>query len=257
MGAVPGTIRAVSFDLWDTIIHDDSDEPKRRAQGLPSKREARRRLVHEALVKQSPIDAATVALAYDVADAAFNKVWREHHITWTIGERIAVLLKGLGRALPDAALADVITAHERMEITVRPDCVEGIGAALADLSGRYKLCIASDAIVSPAWALRELLRSYDLERHFTAFVFSDQVGNSKPHPAMFRHAALELGVDFEEMVHVGDREHNDVRGPHALGMRAVLFTGTRDADRAGTTADAVCERLADLPAIIDRLDGGA
>jgi putative hydrolase of the HAD superfamily len=55
------------------------------------------------------------------------------------------------------------------------------------------------------------------------------------------------------MVHVGDREHNDVKGPHALGMKAVLFVASRAVDRAGTTADAVCERHADLPAIIDRL----
>ncbi|GIT27925.1 MAG: hypothetical protein CM1200mP41_39690 [Gammaproteobacteria bacterium] len=31
-------IKAVTFDLWDTVIHDDSDEPKRAAQGLRSKK---------------------------------------------------------------------------------------------------------------------------------------------------------------------------------------------------------------------------
>ena len=38
---------------------------------------------------------------------------------------------------------------------------------------------------------------------------------------------------------------NDVRGPHALGMKAILFTATRDRDRAGSTADAVCGSAAD------------
>ncbi len=27
-------VRVISFDLWDTVFIDDSDEPKRRAQGL-------------------------------------------------------------------------------------------------------------------------------------------------------------------------------------------------------------------------------
>ena len=27
-------IKAVTFDLWDTVIHDESDEPNRAAQGL-------------------------------------------------------------------------------------------------------------------------------------------------------------------------------------------------------------------------------
>jgi putative hydrolase of the HAD superfamily len=252
---VPGAIKAISFDLWDTIVHDDSDEPKRTAKGLPGKREARRRLLHAALAEDAPIAYETVALAYDVADAAFNKVWREHHITWTIGERLGVALRGLGRTLPEAALAKVVAAHERMEIEIRPDCIEGIGEALAALATRYKLCIASDAIVSPGWALRELLESYGLARHFSAFAFSDEVGRAKPDRAMFASAASALGVELAQMVHVGDREHNDVKGPHALGMKAILFTGSRDADRAATTADAVCERHADLPAIVDRLSG--
>ena len=28
-------IKAVTFDLWDTIVHDNSDEPKRAARGPP------------------------------------------------------------------------------------------------------------------------------------------------------------------------------------------------------------------------------
>ena len=35
-------VKAITFDLWDTVIRDDSDEAKRAARGLPSKREARR-----------------------------------------------------------------------------------------------------------------------------------------------------------------------------------------------------------------------
>jgi len=40
-----------------------------------------------------------------------------------------------------------------------------------------------------------------------------------------------------------------------LGMKAILFTATRAADKGNTSANAICERHADLPAIIDRLAG--
>jgi len=56
------------------------------------------------------------------------------------------------------------------------------------------------------------------------------------------------------IVHVGDRDHNDVKGPQALGARAVLFTATRDKDKNNTTADAICERYDDLEAAIAKLD---
>jgi putative hydrolase of the HAD superfamily len=57
------------------------------------------------------------------------------------------------------------------------------------------------------------------------------------------------------MVHIGDRDHNDVKGPQSLGMKAILFTAMRAVDKDRTTADAICERHAELAAIVDRLAG--
>ena len=248
-------IRAITFDLWDTVIHDDSDEPKRAAAGLPTKREARRALVRDALAAHSELSAEVVGTAYDVADAAFTRVWHDQHVTWSVTERLSVLLGGLGVKLPDAVLAGVTASIEEMELDVMPDPVPGIGDAIESLAARYPLAIVSDAIHAPGRCLREWLERHRLLHHFGAFAFSDEVGHSKPHPDMFNRAAAGLGVDVNEMLHIGDREHNDVRGPHALGMKAILFTATRDRDLAGNTADAVCARAADLPAVVERLAG--
>jgi putative hydrolase of the HAD superfamily len=73
---------------------------------------------------------------------------------------------------------------------------------------------------------------------------------------MFEDAARQMGVELAEIVHIGDRDHNDVKGPQELGMKAILFTATRPADRDRTSADAICDRHADLPAIVDRLAAG-
>ena len=246
-------IKAITFDLWDTIIHDDSDEPKRAAAGLRSKRDERRHLLWQALNEEEPLDVERVRMAYDVADAAFNKVWREHSITWTIAERLRIILQGLGRTLPEASFAEVVRLHEEMEITVAPDVIPGMASALAKLAEHYPLAIASDAIVSPARCLRQWLDNNELLQYFSAFAFSDEVGRSKPHRRMFEKAADDLGVQLSEMVHIGDREHNDVRGAHAHGLKAVLFTVTRAADREGTSADAICDDPKQLPDIIASL----
>jgi FMN phosphatase YigB (HAD superfamily) len=248
-------IKAVTFDLWDTIVHDDSDEPKRKAKGLRTKKAERRHLLWQALNSQKPIGEAEVNLAYDVADAAFNRVWHDQHVTWTIGERLDVALKGLGRTLPPDRLAEVVRKHEDMEVDIRPDLIPGIAEALSAIHGRYRTRIVSDAIVSPGSALRRLLESYDLARHFDGFAFSDEVGHSKPHRSMFESAARQMGVAIEEMVHIGDRDHNDVKGPQKLGMKAILFIATRAADKDKTSADAVCATHGELLATIDRLAG--
>ena len=70
---------------------------------------------------------------------------------------------------------------------------------------------------------------------------------------MFAHVAGELGVALPEILHIGDREHNDIQGPHRLGMKAILFTASRAQDRGSTTADAVCESAHDLPATVERV----
>jgi putative hydrolase of the HAD superfamily len=246
-------IKAVTFDLWDTMIHDDSDEAKRKAQGLRSKKAERRHLLWAAVNAVERIDAERVNLAYDVADAAFNHVWHDLSVTWTIAERLRVALEGLGRELPEAAFAKVVAAHESMEVEVPPDTVDGIEDALAELAQRYKLCVVSDTIVTTGTGLRALLEGHGLKRYFSGFAFSDEVGHSKPHRAMFDAAAKELGVAMEEMVHIGDRDHNDVKGPQTLGMKAVLFIATRAHDKDSTSADAICARHADLPGVIDGL----
>ena len=248
-------IRAVTLDLWDTVIHDDSDEPKRAAAGLQPKPAARRTLVRDALAACPGVSAEAVDTAYDVTDAAFSRVWHDQHVTWTVAERLSVLLRGLGQELTAVVLADVTTRIEEMELEIMPNPVPGIGDAIEALAARYPLAVVSDAIHAPGRCLREWLDRHRLLHHFGAFAFSDEVGRSKPHPDMFNHAATGLGVAVNEMLHIGDREHNDVRGPHALGMKAILFTATRDQDRAGSTADAVCGRAADLPAAVARLAG--
>jgi putative hydrolase of the HAD superfamily len=247
------TIKALCFDLWDTLVVDESDEPKRKALGLRTKKAERRHLLWEALSRSAPITASEVTLAFDVCDAAFNKVWHDQHVTWTLRERLAVLQKGLGRTLPDAEIEALCQAYGTMETTHVPDAIAGVHECLATLASRYKLAVISDAVFTPGTSLRRLLSHYDLLRFFSAFVFSDELGHSKPDLRVFARAAAELGVRADEIIHIGDRQHNDIKGAQDAGMKAVLFCAARDIDKTGTTADAVCATHAELPAVIERL----
>jgi HAD superfamily hydrolase (TIGR01549 family) len=249
-------IRAVAFDLWDTVLLDDSDEPKRRDQGLPNKPIERRNLVHRFLSRHGVVDRALVDCAYDTADAAFRQVWHNQHVTWPVEVRLRMVLAGLHRELPEEELRELVNLHETMELRVRPELVPGAADALRELSGRFTLVVVSDAIFTPGRALRELLKGYGVFDYFSGFVFSDETGCSKPAPEMFRRAAELVGCGLGEIVHIGDREHNDVNGAKDAGARAVLFTGAVKRTSGPTRADAVCRDFADLPGIIDSLDKG-
>lgn len=246
-------IKAVSFDLWDTLVDDDSDEAIRAARGLRSKHDERRHLVWRALNDSEAIEMDRVVLAYDTTDAGFNLVWKQNYINWTLEQRLNVTLRGLGRTLLKDVFARLVADLARMEIDIPPNPIEDVEDSLKALSKDFKLGVCSDAIVTPGTGLRQILEGHGLKQYFSAFAFSDEVGHAKPHASMFDAAARQLGVEPHEMVHVGDRDQNDVKGPHAIGAKAVLFTATRPDDKDMTSADAICESHKDLPGVIAKL----
>ena len=248
------SVRAITFDLWDTVFIDDSDEPKRKAQGLAPKPVERRNLVQKFLEHHEPISRELIDLAYDTTDAAFHQVWYGQNVTWTVRERLSVLLKGIKRNLPEPEFDELIRLHEDMELSVSPDLAPNITEALISLQNKYQIGVVSDAIFSPGRALRQLLANYGILKHFNSFVFSDEIGCAKPNPAMFEAAANELGVNPAEIVHIGDRELKDIDGPHAVGARAVLCTVVKDRCSENTKADAICSNFTDLPGILEKLN---
>ena len=247
-------LNAITFDLWDTIILDGSDEPKRAARGLQSKHEERRFLFWSKLESQASIDKSITDAAFDVHEAAFRQAWYGMSVTWEVSERLEVLLAGLGRKLPKATYDELVHQFENMELVVKPDLIPGAAEVVAELAERYDLCIISDTIYTPGHGLRALLEHHDVEKHFKAFVFSDEVGRSKPHPDCFRSAAEKLDSDFSKMLHIGDRDAKDIVGAQAVGMKAILFTGARDEGSKGVTgADAVIDNFSDLVGAIDEI----
>ncbi|RME23334.1 MAG: HAD family hydrolase [Deltaproteobacteria bacterium] len=248
-----GGIQAVTFDLWDTIYRDDSDEPVRKRMGLPPKARHRRQLLCEALGWTNEQELLRADAAMSTADEAFKKVWREQCVTWKVAERLDLVLRGLGAELDEHARAALVERIERMELDVPPELAPGVKRAIETLSGRYQLGVISDTVYTPGWALRELLERSGLARYFSAMVFSDEIGRSKPAREPFEEAAMRLGVRTGQMVHIGDRESNDIEGAHAAGAKAVLVTVVKDRGSNDTSADAVCSDYAELDAILERL----
>jgi putative hydrolase of the HAD superfamily len=62
-----------------------------------------------------------------------------------------------------------------------------------------------------------------------------------------------MNLPPRDIVHVGDRERNDVQGPLEAGFHAILFTGIVDRGSHATRASAICRHLSDLPTIVSRL----
>lgn len=71
--------------------------------------------------------------------------------------------------------------------------------------------------------LRHILDELELSPYFETIVISALVGATKPHPQIFQAALERMGVGPHQAVHIGDNPDEDVKGPLALGMDAILI----------------------------------
>ena len=247
-------IKAITFDVWDTIVKDDSDEPKRAAAGLPGKADTRLQSLTSEIIQHHPrIQPEWVEEAFDYANKRFRHYWKIDHVTPSVALRLQEAYDFL--QIPRTpGFDEVVRNIEAMEVDIPPDFAPGIHAALAELAQSYQLGIISDTIHTPGRGLRQILEREGLLQCFSHCVFSDEAGAAKPAPAVFEQAAAGLGIPLPQIVHIGDRESNDIAGPLAMGMQAILYTGLINRGSQNSLASAVCRDYAELPAIIRGLD---
>ncbi|MCL4861252.1 MAG: HAD family hydrolase [Caldilineaceae bacterium] len=254
-------IEAITFDFWDTLAIDDSDERKRAELGLPSKSDARLQLFADKVCADHPsISPAQATAAYHAANDRFRHAWHEENRTPSVTTRIYYAYEHLGLQPGPGEYARLVREIdelareiEAMEIRIPPDFAPGVHQTIPLLAQAYKLGVISDTIHTHGRGLRHLLDQQGLLPYFSHFIFSDEVRRAKPASAVFRHAIIGLDTNPANVVHVGDRESNDVAGPQAIGMKSILFTGIVDRGSERTRAHAICRNFADLPHIIQRL----
>ncbi|MCS6800467.1 MAG: HAD family hydrolase [Chloroflexota bacterium] len=239
-------IRAVTFDLWETLIHDSPALGNERSQLRVV------RLTEALRALEQAIDVADVQRAYDASMAEYDAVWRDYRdlstrqqleiLAGLIGEQIAAALDEAGWEAVERAYVDPI--HERPP-TLSPHALP----VLDWLRERgYRLGLISNTGRTPGTAMRQVLADYGLLDRFDVTIFSNEEGLLKPRRELFDRAASRLGVPNEAVVHVGDNPVADVAGAKAAGMRAILL-GTLP---AAVAPDARIATLAELPAQLEQ-----
>ncbi len=108
----------------------------------------------------------------------------------------------------------------------------------------------SNTLTAPQ-VMQRRLKEFGLLDHAEVAVFSVEHGVRKPNPEIYRIALRTLSVEPGEVVFVGDRVREDVRGPQSLGMRSVLTHEFRQEDPAESAPLAVIKHLDDVIALMD------
>lgn len=236
--AHPGSIRAVTFDLddtlWDVRPAIERAERELRAwleahcpdMAAAHDRDAlfriRSRLVHD-----------TPRLAHDVSEL-----------------RVQVLRAALGdTGYPQAEAERLARAGFEVFIDAR-HCIEYYDHApgvLRLLGRRYLVGALTNGNAD--------VRRLDIGPFFRFAIQAGEVGAGKPAPAMFEEAMRRTRLGPDAMVHVGDDLVNDVAGARRLGWRTIWVNRAGIVPPPGSAAaDGEISCLSELPDAVAHLD---
>ncbi len=106
----------------------------------------------------------------------------------------------------------------------------------------------------PAQHHQEIFERDGVAHLIDAEVYSSDTPWVKPRPEIFRAAAEAIGIEPARCVYVGDRSFEDVHGPQAVGMRAILVPHSdipaEQLVEHDATPDAVATTLLDIADIV-------
>jgi putative hydrolase of the HAD superfamily len=212
-----GRYDAVLFDYGHTLV----DLKRPESHLLEAYHEINRRLEHE-LEQVVPQAAELLVAVSERVDDAIGRSYRtggEQEVD--IADLYRTALGAIGISCPEATLEWVMDQEQVAwfnGILPSPHA-RAVLQALRD-SG-HKLAIVSNAAFRPR-SMREQLHHLELFDFFDATVYSSEIGVRKPNAAIYEEALRLVEVTPERALFIGDRVREDVRGPRAVGMDAVL-----------------------------------
>lgn len=221
-------VRAIFFDIGDTLVFDDPPLPARLTQAAQT------------------LGVTLEAAAYRVGeDYALSQYLRG--VPWddpdSMRQNVAEMWRALGKPpLGDSDWLALAQAFAQIPVTryVHPGGLE----LLIELKSRgFVLGAISD------WedTLPALLTDFGIRPHLSALAVSALVGVTKPAPELFQDALRQVGAAPETSLHIGDWYALDVTGARAAGMQALLF------DHAERTPNADCPRVITFTEMADYL----
>jgi predicted HAD superfamily phosphohydrolase YqeG len=103
------------------------------------------------------------------------------------------------------------------------EMVPGVGDALADLQGNYRLVVATNASDSTAPEVRKALARVGLAEYFETIITYHELKARKPELAFFRNVQTMLGVTSSECWMIGDSYAVDVLGSRLADWHSLWF----------------------------------
>jgi FMN phosphatase YigB (HAD superfamily) len=218
-------LRAITFDLWGTIIHD---------QDPPEKIARRRAIILGALAEAGyPFEIDTYRAGIRAANRLAKERIELEHVDIGPEARWNLVTHELGIPEGEVPFERIASAYVDVTVEFLPPLLPAINQTLAELHGQVKIGLICNTGFTGGDPLRQVLDIHGISRYFDVLTFSNEFGYLKPDPRIFEHTLERLGVEAAESLHVGDIEDADVAGAKAVGMYAARYLPDGDGETTG------------------------
>lgn len=222
-------IRAVTFDLWLTLIWDSKE--------LEEYRKLRRILNFHRFVNRvgskgksyERIDFNSIRLAMEQLGVKVERIYEQGRDV-SPEDRGRMIFELLGIKFPSSEARDLELQAGRILSDAGyfrryPHLNPEAKPVLRVLKEQgLKIGLISNAARSSRTYSR-MLNSYGIGKYFDTLTISCEVGYLKPAREIFHCSMKELSVQPHEAIHVGDLFKADVVGAVSFGMHAAHYTG--------------------------------
>ncbi|MFQ5835545.1 MAG: HAD family hydrolase [bacterium] len=236
-------IKAITFDLWNTLICE-KDYTSLRIEHLLELLDKQKAFSNEKVIRQ---------VYTSIQDLWRPDSGRQYRFV-SVKERVDMILKKLGIEIKQGLKLAIVRDFEGVILEDPPTLLDGVKFTLESLYQKYPLGLVSDSGFTPGRILRKILESLRVLKFFNCTVFSDEVGYSKPNPLIFSQALKLLKVPPKEAIHVGDLLKTDIAGAKLVGMVSIWINrGKRRSNHKSFRPDYEINRLPELLPMLKKL----
>ena len=249
-------ITAVTFDLWQTLLLDNRELGRARAQVRLDGAQA-------ALKKAGlEYDLEHIREAYRACYRHCHRI-REQDLDLSFREQVEVFIENIAAGLVDRldeeTIQEILRAYADSFFVYPPVPHTDALEVLREVKAMgLRIGLISNTGMTPGVTFRSYLDQQGMLEYFDTLTFSDEVKLAKPSLQIFQLTLRSLGAAPEQAVHVGDHVANDVVGAKRCGLKPVWITGfyeREDPMNPESEPDATVDQLGMVVPAIARLAG--
>jgi putative hydrolase of the HAD superfamily len=103
------------------------------------------------------------------------------------------------------------------------EAIPGAQEILQQLSSSFTLAVATNAGASDTTLMRKALQRVDVEKYFSWFTSSKDLGVEKPDPEFFLRIVSHFNLQPSECIHIGNVYSKDITGAFQAGLYTIFF----------------------------------